>query len=122
MIAIHFRLQLGSQWHVRHQIVLRDMCLGPEGNSVRAALLETQALESKAKGKSAVKANTMAGDQFTVTVGEQELMGRVKQEREQRHIHISLKLDRYATTEIYLFISLNSYSCVCILNIQAHLI
>lgn len=47
MIAIHFRLQLGSQWHVRHQIALRDMCLGPEGNSVRAALLETQALESE---------------------------------------------------------------------------
>lgn len=128
MTAIHFGFQPGSRWHVRHQVALRDVGLGPGGNSVRAALLETQAWK---QGQASCEGNTTGGSVYS-HLGNKNWWGG-STEREQRHVQISLKLDRkkkqktkkldrYATTEIYPFISLNSYSCVCILNIQAHLI
>lgn len=73
---------------------------------------------SQAKGKPAEKA-TQWLDQRTVTPGARA--DGKGQPREQRHTQISLKLDCDVTTEIHPSISLNSYSCVCILNIQAHL-
>ena len=91
-------------------------------------LLETQAWK---QGQASCEGNTTGGSVYS-HLGNKNWWGG-STEREQRHVQISLKLDRkkkkktkkldrYATTEIYPFISLNSYSCVCILNIQAHLI
>ena len=88
MTAIHFGFQPRSRWHVSHPVALRDVGLGPGGNSVRAALLETQAWK---QGQASCEGNTTGGSVYS-HLGNKNWWGGGT-EREQRHIHISLKLD-----------------------------